>query len=66
MQVHHFITVRAYALIFFFFFQWHARVDTMVYVSLGGGVNSVGPFGVSVIREFAQYNLDSGGREMCS
>ena len=33
-----------------FFFQWHARVYTMVYVFLGEGVNGVGPFGVSVVR----------------
>ena len=32
---------------------------------LCGGVNGVRPFGVSVVRGFAQQNPDSGGREMC-
>ena len=41
----------------FTFFQWHARVYITAYVfseALCGGVNVVGPFGVSVVREFAQ------------
>ena len=46
-----------YVLIFDYFFEWHARVYVTVYVfseELCGGVIGVGPFGVSVVRGFAQ------------
>ena len=34
-------------------------------VNLGcEGVNSLEPMGVSIVREVAQYNEDSGGRDM--
>ena len=51
------VYLRVYVLALLYFFQWHARVYIAVYVfseELCGGVNGVGPFGVSVVRELAQ------------
>ena len=48
------VQLRAYVPFFDYFCHCHARVYTMVYSFLGGGVNRVGSVGVSVARESAQ------------